>query len=279
LSARSVLPRFLEYEQQFGSLIKGVRSDRHKRNSGGSLFLSFEGGMQALTDRLAAAVGSHTRVIHAEAQDVQKNTTGWEITVGSELIHASHLVLACPAFVSGSLLAAISPALSAELGAIPYSSAVLVTIVFHKSDVTVPLDGFGFLVPQSERQTVAAATWINTKFPSRIRNGLVAIRTFMVDPEAGNLIHKDNSTLLRLVLADCQRLMGITASPAFHTVRRWPNSMPQYLVGHAERRARIQRLLAAHPDLSLVTNALEGVGVPDCVRLAKAAAEAIAAGA
>ena len=55
--------------------------------------------------------------------------------------------------------------------------------------------------------------------------------------------------------------------------------MPQYLVGHAERRARIQRLLAAHPDLSLVTNALEGVGVPDCVRLAKAAAEAIATGA
>ena len=56
LSARSVLPRFVGYEQRFGSLIRGVRQEANSA-APGSLFLSLRDGMQSLVDSLAAPSG------------------------------------------------------------------------------------------------------------------------------------------------------------------------------------------------------------------------------
>jgi oxygen-dependent protoporphyrinogen oxidase len=53
--------------------------------------------------------------------------------------------------------------------------------------------------------------------------------------------------------------------------------MPQYVIGHERRRERIAMALDDAPGLFLVGNALGGVGVPDCVRLAKETAKRIAA--
>jgi len=52
--------------------------------------------------------------------------------------------------------------------------------------------------------------------------------------------------------------------------------MPQYVVNHLDRLARIYTQLAQLEGLHLVGNAYEGVGIPDCVRLAKDTADRIA---
>jgi oxygen-dependent protoporphyrinogen oxidase len=53
--------------------------------------------------------------------------------------------------------------------------------------------------------------------------------------------------------------------------------MPQYLVGHPQRKERIARALSDCPGLFLVGNAYDGVGIPDCVRLGEEMANHIAA--
>jgi oxygen-dependent protoporphyrinogen oxidase len=45
--------------------------------------------------------------------------------------------------------------------------------------------------------------------------------------------------------------------------------MPQYVVGHARRRQNITQILPQYPGLALVGNAYDGVGIPDCIRMAK----------
>jgi oxygen-dependent protoporphyrinogen oxidase len=57
-------------------------------------------------------------------------------------------------------------------------------------------------------------------------------------------------------------------------VRRWPNSLPQYSVGHLDRVAEIESRLHAHAGLTLLGNSLNGVGIPDLIRDARAAARA-----
>jgi oxygen-dependent protoporphyrinogen oxidase len=52
--------------------------------------------------------------------------------------------------------------------------------------------------------------------------------------------------------------------------------MPQYIIGHNARRQRIRELVAERQGLVLTGNAYDGVGIPDCVRLARIAAESIA---
>jgi oxygen-dependent protoporphyrinogen oxidase len=64
--------------------------------------------------------------------------------------------------------------------------------------------------------------------------------------------------------------------PAFHSVRRWPRSLPQYEVGHLERIAELERLVERVPGLHLLGNSYRGVGIPDLIRDARATARAIA---
>jgi oxygen-dependent protoporphyrinogen oxidase len=72
--------------------------------------------------------------------------------------------------------------------------------------------------------------------------------------------------------------MGVTETPVFTQIARWPRSMAQYTVGHAARIEEIERLVAQLAGLHLAGNAYHGIGIPDCVRMGKEAAEAIASG-
>jgi protoporphyrinogen/coproporphyrinogen III oxidase len=274
LSAKSVLPRFIDYERRYGSLIRGVRQER-RRSPTGSIFLSFRGGMQSLTDALIGAIARSTNILHAEASHVEAIANRWRARIGDESIETDHIVLACPAHTSARLLENAAPALARELGAIPYSSAILATLIYDRSKVRQPLNGFGFLVPRSERRTISAATWITTKFPSRGPEHLAALRGFIVDPEATQLLNTPQETISRLVHADLEKLMHIHSMPIFASIHSWPDSMPQYLLGHVQRRMRIAALVGDTAGLHLVGNAYDGVGIPDCVALAKQAANRI----
>ena len=71
-------------------------------------------------------------------------------------------------------------------------------------------------------------------------------------------------------------MMGITAPPLFHTIHRWARSMAQYTVGHQRRLELIEARRKLLPGLHLAGNAYSGIGIPDCIRTGKAAAEAVA---
>jgi oxygen-dependent protoporphyrinogen oxidase len=272
LSAQSVLPRFLDYERTYGSLVRAVRKER--KNAVGnthSLFLSFRQGMQSLPDSLLRATAAAVTKVHGKATAIERRNGRWAVTAGLSTEEAKFLVVCLPAHRTAPLFEKSIPALAAELSAIPYTSAISVNLIFDQPSFGHPLDGFGFLVPRSERRQIAAATWINTKFPERVAPGLVALRAFIVDRDADRLNPESDETITAVARAELQRLMGIDVAPIESIVARWPLSMPQYVVGHADRRRRIRALTGQEAGLFLVGNAYEGVGIPDCIRLAQQA--------
>ncbi|MNP09418.1 Protoporphyrinogen oxidase [compost metagenome] len=70
--------------------------------------------------------------------------------------------------------------------------------------------------------------------------------------------------------------MGIQAEPLFCEMSALPESMPQYPVGHVERlqalRGELERTM---PGVLLCGAGYGGVGIPDCIRQGKEAAEAL----
>jgi oxygen-dependent protoporphyrinogen oxidase len=42
--------------------------------------------------------------------------------------------------------------------------------------------------------------------------------------------------------------------------------MPQYVLGHQERLAKVKKLLAVWPNLYVTGAGLHGIGIPDCIR-------------
>jgi oxygen-dependent protoporphyrinogen oxidase len=80
------------------------------------------------------------------------------------------------------------------------------------------------------------------------------------------------------VLSELREIAGVTAPARFTHIARWPCSMAQYTVGHPARLAEIEARTAALAGLHLAGNAYQGIGIPDCIRMGKAAAERILAG-
>jgi len=60
--------------------------------------------------------------------------------------------------------------------------------------------------------------------------------------------------------------------PSFIRIYRWELGIPQFKLGHRDRRARIEQLVSRHPGLFVIGNAYYGVSLNDCVKLAYKAA-------
>jgi oxygen-dependent protoporphyrinogen oxidase len=72
-------------------------------------------------------------------------------------------------------------------------------------------------------------------------------------------------------------ILGPLPEPRVTVVRRLPLSLPQYSVGHLERMAELQARVGKLGDLWLLGNGYRGVGLPDLIRDARAAARQQAA--
>jgi oxygen-dependent protoporphyrinogen oxidase len=260
LSAASVLPKFVEYEQRFGSVVVGTLRDKRKP-TGQSIFKSLRGGVGTLIDALVSRVN----VVRAPVEAI---ATGWSVFAEGAWQDFDHVVLACGANRAAPLTAAVDPVLCELLAGIPHSGSSIWTFGYRREDIRHPLDAFGFLVPKAERGAIMACTWLQTKWLGRVPPDKAVFRCFSTDQD---VTREASETELR-------RLMGIDAEPIFAVNHRWPGSMPQYTVGHTERIRAVQARMADIAGLHLAGNAYHGIGIPDCVRSAKQAAEAIAAG-
>jgi oxygen-dependent protoporphyrinogen oxidase len=245
LSAASVLPKFVEWEAKYGSVSRGAMKNGSASPS--PLFGTLKLGFGQLISELR--LRTQAEIVHGKVEKIEK---GYRIRVDGDWIEAPRLVIACkPQLVLPDLFPPMT-----------YSSSTVVALVFNKSEVSHPLNGFGFLVPKKERKSIAACTWVGTKFDHRVPDDKVLLRCFV----NGNV--KD-------VLPELRQKMGITAAPVFERVIPWPESMPQYTVGHAQRIHLIEEMLKDFPGLHLVGNAYYGIGIPDCIRMAKQVVERI----
>ncbi|HXB74160.1 MAG TPA: protoporphyrinogen oxidase [Candidatus Acidoferrales bacterium] len=288
LSVTSVLPRFVSLAAKYGSLTRGVLAERAKARNGAPpaavpLFRTLKGGLQQMVDAVAAAIrpggglpgAAEVRTGRAEA--VERAGAGFRIKLGSDWIPADRLVVACEAHNAAALLSAVDPRLAELLGTVPYSSSMTVALGFDAADFARLPDGFGFLVPKKERRRLVACTWVGTKFSNRVPDGKVVARCFLGGMGDAAVLAESDDAVVAQVSAELQEIAGITALPKFSRIFRWPRSMAQYTVGHPQRLAEMEARVAQIPGLHLAGNAYTGIGIPDCIRMGKAAAENILA--
>jgi oxygen-dependent protoporphyrinogen oxidase len=276
LSAASVLPNLVELESEYGSLTRGVLARRKMASKAEQLplFRTLRGGMGKLIEAL---MGNAT-VVHAAVERIERTPNGFRLRAAGAWLETQHVVLACEAHQVAGLTRPIDTELSALTGWIPYRSSMTVALGYDRRDLQHPLNGFGFLVPKKERNRLVACTWVGTKFSDRVRDGMALLRCFLGGAGGEQTLEERDEQIITAVLIELREMMGIRARPRFTRIYRWPRSMAQYTVGHGERVAGIEARLAAIPGLHLAGNGYCGIGIPDCVRMAKQVAERIAAG-
>ncbi|HEY2842552.1 MAG TPA: protoporphyrinogen oxidase [Bryobacteraceae bacterium] len=273
LSVASVLPRFVEMERTNGSLARALIKSRTTRTE--PLFRTLKSGLGCLVDKL----GASANVVHGSVDAIERRETGgFRVRVASEAggdwMDAEHVIMACPAWVGGDLLCDIDGRLAALLRMIPYTSSAIASLIFDAADFDGQRAGTGFLVPRVERRQIMACTFVGTKFPHRVPAGKIALRCFFGGSNDAVLERSDDQ-LIALACQELRDILGLTATPIFSGISRWPRSMAQYVVGHGVRLQEIETRAAAVPGLYLAGNAYTGIGIPDCIRTGRKAAAKI----
>ncbi|MBD3676477.1 MAG: protoporphyrinogen oxidase [Planctomycetaceae bacterium] len=285
LSLRATLPRFLEQEQEYGSLIKASRAQASKRSAAemsGSgarygLFTAPKHGIQTILDALREQVkASATIRSNCPIVSIERSDDNWVLTTANgESENFDAVILALPTHKAAELVQSVSADLAEDLHGIEYASSAIVVSGHKLSDIDHPLDAFGLVIPEIEHRDVIAVSFSSRKFPGRAPDGKVVLRTFVGGAMHSEKMELTDDEMKKVVRRELGDMLGVSGEPDFEEVVRYENSMPQYHVGHLERVASIESQVAELPGLELAGNAYRGVGIPDSIASGEAAAERI----
>lgn len=286
LSLRSCFPRMRELEARHGSLIRAlIRLQREARRAGskdtpgpapGGMLTSFTEGMSALTDTLTEHLGERIRLsTPVEAVTFEGGRYNLH-QAGGGAEEFETVITAAPAWAQARILRDLSPVIAGELEGIPYPPVSVICLGYDRASMGPGLDGFGFLVPSRERRDILGTVVDSNVFPNRAPSGKVLLRTLVGGARSPHLAELADDELLQRVLGDLKDILGVVAEPEFVRIYRHGRAIPQYLVGHGERLARIEEAQGALPGLLLTGNAFRGVSLNDCVLNARRIAESLA---
>jgi len=275
LSTRHAFPKIWEAEGKTGSLVRaGFEAAKRRRESGLAVaapLVSFRAGLQALTDALAARLAPGSVQLSAQVRSIGPGPGGrWSASwdglggPGAELFDA--VVLAIPAWALAQLeVGAPGRRPLSSLGAIEHPPVASVFAGFRRDRVGHRLDGFGVLVPASERRSVLGVVFSSSLFAGRAPDGHVAVTAFAggaLQPEIARLPRDE---LVARVCGDLRALLGAQGEPAFARHTLWPRAIPQYNIGYGSHLEAITACERGHPGLFIGGNARDGISLSDCI--------------
>jgi protoporphyrinogen/coproporphyrinogen III oxidase len=272
LSVRAVMAPFVAMEREHGSLIAALQARSSSKN--GPVFTTLRSGMGTLVDRMIAAIPVEWIRLGDTVRFVSYGDEGWLVGTAKEVERFDAVMMAAPVDVAGPLLRPVD-ARAAELMEMEASSAVVVAFGFPDGAKFSMPPGFGFLVPPGSGSLLLACTFVDQKFEDRVPQGGRMMRAFFGGAAAERLMRCGNDETAAVARLELARILGPLPEPQVTVVRRWPRSLPQYAVGHLERMAELEERVKELDGLWLLGNGYHGVGIPDLVRDARAAARQI----
>ena len=278
LSAKSTAAPVAAAARRHRSLLLGLRKDRRSAPppSQDPLFLGVAGGMQRLVD----ALHSHLRQagvdvrLGAPAGPVEPSGDGrWRVPLdGAEPLDADAVVVTVPAFAAAALLKAAASAASEQIAGIRYASVVVATLAYTPPATPSYLDGSGFLVPRTEGRLTTACTWTTSKWPELRRGGHILVRCSAGRAGDDSALDLDDGQLVERFHAEMVEAVKVAERPVASSVTRWPQSFPQYEVGHERRVTAAHAALREAPGIFLAGAAYRGLGIAACIHQAEQAA-------
>jgi len=289
LSVRAVMPAFVRMEQEHGSLIQAVQ--QRAQLTSAAIFTTLAGGLETLIDRMALKLPAGSVRLRHPVAKIESDGGGWRITTAGGTSRSSEdlfdaVVVCTPPHVTRALLQPLNHQGDRLASLLPRdaTSAIVVALAFapeQAARLRIPR-GFGFVVPavsgklrDKNEHPLLACTFVHQKFPGRAPHGAMLLRAFFGGASGEALLGEADDQLIERARLQLARVLGPLPAAAETVVRRWPQSLPQYVVGHLDRMTELASTLRAMPGLHLVGSAYYGVGLPDLIRDGRALARSL----
>ncbi len=300
LSMRATMPQFVDMERRSGGLIRGHLASRKQdaaaaaRRASGARYDQFvapKSGMSALISALTNQLPAGSLQLNArikslsyqplspgDTRDSSTTSASWQIETDSGTETFDAVICTTPAAATAQLLRATVPEGASIVAGIPYASSAVVAMIVDRQELAGRTDGFGLIVPRKEGRQTLAISYTSNKYPGRVPDDQILLRIFLGGALQPETVDLSDAKLIELASRELRDILGWQGKLVqWQGVIRWREAMPQYLVGHLERMLDLERCLAPYPNLKLCGAGYSGVGIPQCVRGGKKAAQEILA--
>lgn len=266
LSVRHAFPALFEMEQSWRSLILGSvlgKRSRKKRGRIPARLLSFRNGLQVLPERLADPLDiRYGKTI----ERVQRDGSTWRLVSGGAASEPfDRIILNVPFYHLSEQLLDGGGDLLGHVSTLIYPPLSVLHTGFRREDLEHPLDGFGFLVPKSEKRTMLGTLFNSTLFPGRAPEGHVLLTTFVGGVRDRERASEPTHQLLDDLMNEFRDLLGVRAAPVMVDHTYWPHAIPNYTTDYDRVLEAIDRVEERNPGVYLAGNVRGGISVPDCM--------------
>lgn len=282
LSLRSAFPSVHQWEQQYGSVIRGAMKSRPAKDKPPATLCTFRKGMVSLPRALGERLGDEVRCsvsVTSIRRGKANGNSEFELTVShhghEERITSGAVIVATETQPAGRLLAGISPDFASHLARVEYAPVAVVATGYRREQVSHPVNGFGFLVPRTQKLRILGTVWTSSLFPGRAPEGLVSFTSFAGGATDPDLLRLNDAEIVEVVARELAGVLRITGAPAAWRVQRYERALPQYNLGHGRTLAALRALTANLPGLFLTGNYLEGPAIGVCVEQALRTAQVV----
>jgi oxygen-dependent protoporphyrinogen oxidase len=242
------------------------------------MFQTLRGGLQAFAETVGQHLSGVRIITGVSVRSIEPLATGGyklPLDNGEELI-VQQAVVTAPAFAAADLVETISPEAAAILRGISYVSVATVAFGYPREAVQFRLGGTGFVVPSAEGLTLTACTYVSTKWPHASREDQVLFRSYL--GHAGREVRGwSQDRLVETARRELSAILPLRAEPSVTRAYHWEDAMPQYKVGHLNQMAKLEQSLCNYPGLHVAGSAYRGLGLPDCIKQGKQAADNVLA--
>lgn len=265
LLVKETFPILLEYEKEYGSVLKGfIKNKGGKRKQS----LYFKKGMQSMTNAIAAKVKNIQ--LNSTVTDIEKSGEKFVVTFqqnGSEKKLTCHaIVLSSPSYTCANLLSDLFPKESESLSRIPYAPIVKVFLGYDKKKLRYPFEGFGALNPPCENQYMLGSIWNTSTFPLCAPKGKTLITSLVGGAIQGGHTQMKNDFILSRVKNDLASAFNLDCEPEFTHVSRINQAIPQNEIIMNEVKVAVSKL--EKENIFVSANWLGGPGLADCIKKA-----------
>ena len=278
LVTRYALPKLYNLEQQYGSFIRGtIAKARQPKTAYDRLatkkVFSVEGGLDRLTDAMAAVIQPHHITLSAADVTIRPYADKWMATYstadGEQTIIAERVITTTGAYTLPALLPFIPKEKMDRISNLHYAPVVQASVGFRNTG-GLRFDAFGGLVPSCEKKEVLGILFPSACFAGRAPEGGALFSFFIGGVKHADLTTWPEEELKALVKRELHAMLKLPAEaePDMIRIFRHEHAIPQYEQSSGARLETIDELQTRYPGLTLAGNIKDGIGMADRIRQA-----------
>ncbi len=253
-------PILAEYEQKYGSVLKGFikNSGAERRQS-----INFKNGIQTLPNRLAEIINKTESMKYEAAKTVHQNAN---FSFQLNDYQCDKLIITTPTSATAQLFKVMLPNFATALEQVNYPPMTVVYSAFKKSQVGHLMNGFGGLHPKIENQFSAGSIWTSSVFPNRCPADEVLLTSFVGGSQYIDNALLPKEKLLEKLNKELSKNYQISGQAVFQHLHHWAKSIPQYDLNINEVYRQTNEL--EKENIFVCANWKDGVSVADCIKKA-----------